>query len=537
MILRSSIRVAPLAILLVLTARFAAGANQTDAGEHPLSLADAVTLALEHNEGIVIERESLVSAEAGVTGAKGAYDPLLAANASWERTSPPVNSAFSGAPAGQLSPTNETSAAGAGVTQLLPTGASLALRGSAQRDTTSGVFGLLSPAYSTDLGVELRQPLLRDRAIDPARFGIRVAAADRDKAAAGLRQEVTETVAAVEHAYWTLTAARREVSVREEAVRLAEEQQGQTDARIQAGTAPETEAAQPRAELERRRNEMLASREAESRAENALKLLILGDSDVAAWGERLVPSDPVATPVTPVDVPAAMERALASRPELAAGQATIERRRAEAALAHDGVRPALDAVVSYDRYGLAGTRNPASSPAPGASGGAPRRLEGDLGDSLDVLRSGDLDDARVALVLSLPIGNRQARSGAAIADSATRQAEADLSRSRKQVRIEVLDAAAALDTAGQRIDAARAAREAAEVQLSAERDRYGAGISTNFLVLTRQNDLASARLDEIAAQTDYRQAVTEMARATGALLGQHGIEVDEDNHSASRKAP
>jgi outer membrane protein TolC len=94
----------------------------------------------------------------------------------------------------------------------------------------------------------------------------------------------------------------------------------------------------------------------------------------------------------------------------------------------------------------------------------------------------------------------------------------------------VLDAAAALETGGQRIEAARAGREAAEIQLSAERDRYDAGRSTNFLVLTRQNDLSRARLDEISALTLYRNARTEMARATGSLIEEHGLDVGGKAH-------
>jgi len=91
----------------------------------------------------------------------------------------------------------------------------------------------------------------------------------------------------------------------------------------------------------------------------------------------------------------------------------------------------------------------------------------------------------------------------------------------------VLDAAAAVETAGQRIDAARSGRAAAEIQLSSERDRYATGLSTNFLVLTRQNDLSRARLDEILALTDYRRARAELARATGSLIEDRGIHVDE----------
>jgi outer membrane protein TolC len=52
-------------------------------------------------------------------------------------------------------------------------------------------------------------------------------------------------------------------------------------------------------------------------------------------------------------------------------------------------------------------------------------------------------------------------------------------------------------------------------------------MSTNFLVLTRQNDLTNARVTETAALTDYRKAQTELARSTGALLKERHIEIEE----------
>ena len=508
--------------VLVTGALLAALAGRALAADRPLPLAEAIAMALSNNEAILVQREGLVAAEAAVGGARGAYDPLLELSGGWRDGRRPVNSSFSGAPAGRLAPKQEVIDATAGVSQLLPTGGSVALRGTSARGKTDSVFQLLSPAYDTGLGVEFRQPLLRDRAIDPARFGLKVAAADRELAAADLRRQLMETVAAVERSYWTLTATRRELSVREEALRLAQDQLGETEHRIEAGASPETEVAQPRAELERRRGELLASREAATRAENALKLLILGDTDTTSWGDHLVPSEDAAPAVSSVDVVAAMTRALESRPELAALEAVIDRRKAETALAKDAVRPSFDAVLAYERFGLAGTRNRAAS----GSGTVPSRLDGGFSDSLDLLRDGDLDEARVGLVFAVPIGNRRARAGAAIAKSVERQAEADLTLARKEVRTEVLDAVAALDTAGQRIEAAKAAREAAEVQLMAERERFGAGISTNFLVLTRQNDLSRARLDEIAAQTDYRQAAVDLARTSGVLLEERGIAID-----------
>jgi len=491
------------------------------AAERPLKLEQAIALALERNEGLLIERESLAAAKANVTAARGAYDPLLELQGGWQKSVQPANSLFSGAPAGEAAPEVEGGDAGVSVRQLLPTGGAVSLRARGARQTTDGSLALLSPAYDTQVGVELRQPLLRDLATDEARLSVRVANAGRERALASLRRAVSETVSAVEQAYWTLVAARLGIEVRDEAVRLAQTQLEETRARVQSGSVPRTELAQPRAELERRRGELLAARETLARAENDLKVLILDGAGDPLWQETLAPVESVAVEVVPVDVGAALERAFSARPELAIAEAEVSRRRAEASFARNGVWPSLDAVVSYDRFGLAGSRNPALS-----SGNLPAVLEGDLGGSFHSLGRGDFDAARVAVVLGLPIVNRTARGTAAAAGHVERQAEADLSRIRKTIRSEVLDAAAAVQTAGQRIDAARSGREAAEIQLSSERDRYATGLSTNFLVLTRQNDLSRARLDEISALTDYRRARTELARATGSLIEDRGIHGD-----------
>ncbi|HZI93193.1 MAG TPA: TolC family protein, partial [Patescibacteria group bacterium] len=248
--------------------------------------------------------------------------------------------------------------------------------------------------------------------------------------------------------------------------------------------------------------------------------------DSSLWMERLAPTDEATIPLDPIDAAAALDKALVSRPELEIARASIERRRAESAFATDTVRPALDAVVSYDRFGLAGMQNPDGSFVFGLSGQIPGKLEGGLGSSYSTLADGDFEDTRVGLVFSLPLGNRVARSVAAAARLAVEQSEEGLAGVRKAIRAEVLDAAAAMETSGQRIDASRSAREAAEVQLSAEKDRYAVGLSTNFLVLTRQNDLSRARLAEIEALTDYRTARAELARSTGSLLDERRIELE-----------
>jgi outer membrane protein TolC len=190
-------------------------------------------------------------------------------------------------------------------------------------------------------------------------------------------------------------------------------------------------------------------------------------------------------------------------------------------------------TASYTRNGLAGTQNPNT----GALAlifpvVVPEALNGDLGRSLGTIGDNLFPDARVGLSVTVPIGNRAARAGVAIAEVGEHQAAIGLAQTRQGVQIEVRNGAAALETTAQRIDATRAGREAAEIQLQAEVERFKVGRSTNFLVLTRQNDLSSARLEEITALSDYRRALTEFARAAGTLLLERQVAIAEERPRA-----
>jgi HAE1 family hydrophobic/amphiphilic exporter-1 len=202
--------------------------------------------------------------------------------------------------------------------------------------------------------------------------------------------------------------------------------------------------------------------------------------------------------------------------------------------ARDRTRPQLDLVAAYARRGLAGAQNPdLDPPFPVDATSIPDAIDGGLGRSYGTIREGRFPDASVGLALTVPLGNRAARADAAVARSSRTQAELALLRTRQAVEVEVRNAAVALETAGQRLAAARAGRTAAETQLTAEEERFAAGLSTSFFVLTRQNDLTQAKLAETAALADLRKAHVEWARATGTLLAERRIETEKDEPATS----
>jgi len=493
--------------------------------QQPLTLADATARALQRNTDIRIEREVVSAAEAREAGALGSYDLRLKADASEHHHRDPVTSLFSGAPPGEVAPSNTDFSSSVSLSRLFKSGATATASASVNRDMTDGFFTLFAPAYLTSLGVQVRQPLLRNREVDSARTALKITALDRQKSHAQLQQQLQDVVSAVEKAYWALVAARREVEVRNNSVTLAERQRTDTQARIDGRTAAALDIAQPTAEVERRRGDLFAAQETAARAERALKLMMTDDPSDAIWSQTLTPSDPVDIERKPVDIQRALTDAMSHRPELAVLSSDVLSAETQAALAKDALRPQFDVVASFTSRGLAGDHNPTAIAFPGVPSVFPDTLNGGLGTSYNTLVHGRFPDASIGVSVDVPLGRRAARGDFGVAQAQQRQASLRVSQARDQIAVDVLNAATALETAAARIQSTRAGLEAADTTLRAEQDRFDAGASTSFFVLTRQTDLALAQLAGISAAADYRKALTDFARATGTLLIDRGITV------------
>ncbi|HXD74092.1 MAG TPA: TolC family protein [Vicinamibacterales bacterium] len=507
------------AIVAVLCTASAASAQQ------PITLADATARALQRNVDVRVEREVVAASEAREAGALGSYDIRLHAEATEHHHVDPNTTLFSGAPPGELMPTATDFSSSVSLSKLFRSGATATASASVGRDVTNSFFTLFVPAYLTTLGVQVRQPLLRSRTTDSARTQLRITALDRQKTNAQLQTQVQEVAAAVEQAYWSLVVARREVEVRTNSVTLADQQRADTQARIDARTAAALDIAQPTAEVERRRGDLFQAQEAAARAERQLKLLMTDDPADPIWSQTLNPTDAVESDVRRVDVQRALAEAVTRRPEIAAAQTDVSSAEAQSALAKDALRPQVDVVAGYTMRGLAGTHNPQTVAFPGVVSPFPEELAGALGGSYEALFRQRMPDASIGVSVDVPLGRRGAKGDYGVAQAQQRQASLRVSQVRDRIAVEVLNAATALDTAASRIQSTRAGLQAATTQLQAEQERFSAGTSTNFLVLTRQNDLQQAQSAAISALADYRKALAEFARASGTLLSDRGITV------------
>jgi outer membrane protein TolC len=153
-------------------------------------------------------------------------------------------------------------------------------------------------------------------------------------------------------------------------------------------------------------------------------------------------------------------------------------------------------------------------------------LVGGYGQASRNLFRSDSPTYQIGVTIGLPLRNRTAEANLAAARIQQTRLDA-LERDTEQAVIaEVRNSVQSVETARQRVQTARIARENAEIQLRGEQKLYEVGRSTTFLLFQRENALANARNSEIRAETDYNKALADLQRATSTTLRSNNIVIE-----------
>ena len=105
--------------------------------------------------------------------------------------------------------------------------------------------------------------------------------------------------------------------------------------------------------------------------------------------------------------------------------------------------------------------------------------------------------------VNYPIGQSIEESNHARAKLERAQADERFKSTEGKAVQQIRNAAYQVDMNSKRIETTRAARELAEQRLDSERKRLDVGMSTSFLVIQAQRDLAQARTNELGAVLAY----------------------------------
>jgi HAE1 family hydrophobic/amphiphilic exporter-1 len=468
-----------------------------------LTLDEAVKMGLEHNLDIKVDRLEPQIADERVGQARAVFVPTLSTSVTRNSQLAPPSSFLVGTAGVQTI----LGSAGIGMSQRLPWfGASYAIGWDGSHSTSTSLFTNFNPTLTARFQVAFSQPLLKDFRIDASRQQLIVSKRNRDISDTRFRETVVRTLADVKRAYWDVVAARALVEVQQKSLDLARDLVRINRARVEVGQAPPLDLVSARAE-EAQREEGLTIAEVNARqAEDRLRVLILDPSSDAFWTTAIDPIDRPDLMASVPDVDAVILRALERRQDLVRARRELENAETAASFYHNQTLPDVRLQVNVLGNGLAGTRLIRTGGFPGTQTGTEPVP---FSDALRQVLHLEYPTWTVGINISYPLGRGLEEASLARSRLELEQAHARLQSTELRVVRQLRQAAWQIEMNAKRIGTSRAARALAEERLNAEQKRFEVGMSTSFLVVQAQRDLAQARNNELSAMLDYVRAVID----------------------------
>ena len=479
----------------------------------PLTLDEAVKLALDRNLDIVVQRLNPQISDLAYASVKSIYYPALTSTISTQSVTQPSTNTIQGGTIGS-GVTNGTGTFNGGIAQSLSKGGgSYQVSLNNGRGTTDSTIARYNPSYSPIWSAQYVQPLLRGFKTDSTRQQLQVTKLNRDITDVQLTSTISNTLSNVRNAYWDYVFAVQSVEISRQSVDLANKLVEDNQTRVQIGTMAPIDVVQAQAQAATAVQNLVTAQATQRTSELALKRLIVSGTQDPNWNATIDPVDrPDFRPET-IDIEGAIRRALSQRTDLAIAQKNIQANDVTLRYLSDQTKPQADLNATYGLSGVGGTQIVRTgSGIGGDQGSLLTSIPGGYGDSLGSLFTGDFPRWTVGVNISYPLGLSAQKAAVARAQVQLSQVQAQMKQIELQIATEVTNAAITVRSNVERVQAAQVARELAQRQLDAEKSKFEVGMSTNYFVVQAQNQLATAQNNELQAVLNYRKALVELDR-------------------------
>ncbi len=474
------------------------GRDEKTPAEVKLSLEECRVLTLENNLDLKVQLISPTIAAEGVTQEEARFESVFSATVYNYKFNTPIASDFD-----ELSGyEGKTLHTDLGVNIPFRTGGNIQLNLIDKKKEASNLIN--NPSFVSSLSASISQPLLRNAGTRANTHGIRLAEYSKQIVDAETKLAVIRILAEVDRAYWRLYATRRLLDVRRQQYDLAKELFKQTERLVDVGINPEIELVRTRAGLAARLEDIITAKNRVRDTERYLKRTL----NKAGLGMKNETELILITEPDPVRYEFPKDKTIASALKNRMEMLELELQLARDASTIDYNRNKLLPLVTMQyQYNMNGL--------------GPQR-----GDSYDLLKDNDYHDQYIGLNVSIPLGNKAAKSQLHQAVYQRAQRLASKESRKAQIEYEVLNQIDQLEASWQHIMASRQTTILRDQEYKAEKRQYELGMQTSRDVLQAQTDLADAQQMEILAVTQYQIALVDLAYATGTLLGATKVELE-----------
>jgi outer membrane protein len=520
------------------------------AGNLYLSLSDAIAMALENNIDVEVSRygfplssAALLAAEAS-NGAGVSYDPAITSTVNWARAAQiQTNTVTAG---GQAVNVSDIGTRNFGIQQGFRTGGTATLGFNNTATTTNNTNAIFLPSYNSGLSLQANQPLLQGFGLAYNTRNLRVAKNNLRVTDYQFEQQLNTTLNTVISTYWNLVSSALAVDVAQQTLDQANRLLSDNKKQLDIGTMAPLDVLQAQQQVSTSETSLITAQTAVEQLEVTLKNLISrnGLANASLAEVHIIPTDRITVPqVEPIQpVQDVVARALDHRPELAQQRLQVENSKINLTGARNAMLPQLNLVANVSNPGAGGITNTTPQINPLTGQVIPRNppnpdLIGGYSNILRQVFGVPTVNYQVGFQLNIPLRNRSAQAAFIQQDLQLRQSELNVQKEVNQIRMDVQNALIAVKNARARYQSASTASAVAQQVLDAEQKKYELGASTSYAVVQHQVDLANARQAEVSAISAYAQAKLQLDQATGMLLDNNNVVIDEVKNGRLSKTP
>jgi len=384
-----------------------------------------------------------------------------------------------------------------GLTIPMRTGGTVTVDLPISKSEDNNSFSTLNPAYTSDLQFSISHPLLRNAGRRANTAQLRILGYEEQATASRTKLEVIRQIAAVDRSYWRLFLAQRELEVRQQQYELAVEQLARAERRQRAGAVAEIEVIRSQAGISDRLEAIVTAQNNLLLQTRELKRII-NEAGLEIETSTLITTVSTPDPVQYLfDRPELLARAIDNRMEMLELELQLAADAVRIDFARNQALPLLTLDYTYRINGLGGS----------------------MQDTFHTMQRNNFEDWQLGLAAEVPLGNEAAKSQIRQAILSRLARLGTKSARELAIRQEVLNAVDTIEAGWRRIVAAGQSVILNTRALQSEQRQFEVGNSTSTNVLDAATRLADAQLAEVRALAEYQVSQTDLAFATGTLLG------------------
>lgn len=440
-----------------------------------LSLQETILLAIRNNITIRSAYLDRITQKFDLKVAEDIFVPKVTLTPSVQRSSMTTSG---------VSTLTTNKAIVATVTEALPTGATINLSSSINFSTTE---------KDRRWDISLTQPLLKGAGIDVATAPLKIARINEQNNVLSLKSTLIDTVTSVIYAYRTYLQAVRQLEISKRSLERAKELVAVNKELIAAGRLAPMELVQTEADVASKEFDLLQNENDADSARLALMKLLDIDKNT-----RLVPTEKVVIEPVKLDYEGLKAVAIQNRTDYLSALLNLQVAKINLMLAENNKLWDLSLTSSYGEDRLKQTENTINS-----------------------------KNWNVGLKLTIPLRDLTIHQRYLGAKVAVDKAELALNKLRDNIAIEVQDAIRDVEMKLRQVRLAEQLSRLSEQKLAIETEKLKAGRSSNFQLVTFQNDLVSAQNSELNAIISYLNSVTNLEKTLGITLEKWGIKIEQ----------